>query len=652
MADLTLPLIGLTALVGYFFNKDGKNPRTVNTKRDSVKIKPNGNTIYTSNVVNEANDDILERSYQNYKKADNPSETGYIPPLFNAYGAVGSKDVIKNNDIADIVLSSEQLGKLNDINRLQNVIGETKLDVKDVPMFKSLIVSNVTDENYAPVTKPNESVINYLTGLPYEQDHNNMVPFFGGSVKQNVETFSNESLMDNRTGNVSTFKHKQEAASFYDKSEQNIYGAPVFTEQIDLDRYIPSLYKQNQRPIEPKYISAPIAGTIDNPIDPRSLVKTVDELRVASNPKETYEGRIIPGQFTTVRGIQATVEKRRPDTFYEATEDHLFRGPGQFVAIESQRDYSTNFKETSRQDYNLEYYGSSSNAQLNKTQQRIGTNADEVDNALFATPRRQNFENDYIRNVAGNKFNMDDYGKCGYRPPEQERDTTSQMHLVNANRADIGSAVRPLDEIKSTIRQTTSTSLNKYSNVKTSFDQGFTDAHDAGIVEMSAKNTNKQSMVDNKYISQPKQDVGMGYAITKFDMENMRNPLYIQDYLGNAGGHDAETSRDKYSNVYIRDHKQDVLMGERPSGPQQFPLALGKDAYGDVKQTWNMQLREGQDSSGKTNMNIPQNTPSKEFIGSVQKDKFAYEPERNVLNTRFEPELVANQLKDNPYALK
>ena len=140
MSDLTLPLIGLTALVGYFFNKDGKNPRQQETKRRSVEPfdKPNGSSIYESNVVEEANNEILTRSLENYRLAETPSETGFIPPLFNTYGAVGNETIMsaKLNTSPEITgLDSKSLGELNDLNRLGK---ESKIDnIESQPMFKT-----------------------------------------------------------------------------------------------------------------------------------------------------------------------------------------------------------------------------------------------------------------------------------------------------------------------------------------------------------------------------------------------------------------------------------------------------------------------------------------------------------------------------------
>ena len=188
MADLTLPLIGLTTLVGYFFNKDGKNVRQENFERNQItpEDKPNGTNIYSSNIVNEANQDILEKSLQNYKKAETPSETGYIPPLFNTYSSVG-QDVGK----IQAGLSSAELSSINQANRLNNVKEDNSInDISKMPMFNSFQnLSSDISPTFVEVSNKNTSNINILTGLPFNKDHNNMVPFIGSSSKQNAEQF-------------------------------------------------------------------------------------------------------------------------------------------------------------------------------------------------------------------------------------------------------------------------------------------------------------------------------------------------------------------------------------------------------------------------------------------------------------------------------
>jgi hypothetical protein len=68
--------------------------------------------------------------------------------------------------------------------------------------------------------------------------------------------------------------------------------------------------------------------------------KTVDELRVKTKPKVSYEGVVIPGSGVSKPGKVGTVAKNQPDTFYVNSPDRLFTtvgsttGPTQRPAID------------------------------------------------------------------------------------------------------------------------------------------------------------------------------------------------------------------------------------------------------------------------------------------------------------------------------
>ena len=54
------------------------------------------------------------------------------------------------------------------------------------------------------------------------------------------------------------------------------------------------------------------------------MPKTVDELRVLSNPEKQYKGRVISGIKERQRGIQSKVNKNRPDRYYNNCSDRYF----------------------------------------------------------------------------------------------------------------------------------------------------------------------------------------------------------------------------------------------------------------------------------------------------------------------------------------
>jgi hypothetical protein len=194
-----------------------------------------------------------------------------------------------------------------------------------------------------------------LTGNPVDRQsffHNNMTPFFGGTAKQNVEDTANQTLLETFTGNDSTYQSKMELKRddlFQPVANlANVYG----TQNLDgynLDRYVVGNIRNNQSPVEPIRVGPGLnqgftaegsggfqqANTLDF-VQP----KTVDELRVKTKPKVSYEGVVIPGSGVSKPGKVGTVAKNHPDTFYVNSPDRLFTtvgsttGPTQRPAID------------------------------------------------------------------------------------------------------------------------------------------------------------------------------------------------------------------------------------------------------------------------------------------------------------------------------
>lgn len=687
MSDLTLPIVVLTTIAGYFFSKDGRNTRKVN-ERTSVEAfeKPNGNTIYKSNQLDEVNKEMLSRSLANYKKAENPSLTGVLPPLFNSYGLVGD-DVVMSPEINSNVLqiNSKQQSRINEINKIVDVTRTGKdLTVEQRPMFKPLMNFVGKERDYAEFKDGDvevDSQKSLLTGLPLETHHSNQVPFFGSNVKQNVEKFINEPLLDLHTGNTSTYRHKTEVGKLFQERPQDIYGTPIMTDNVNNDRFVPSLYRQNEKPFEDTKVSAPISGTYENNIRPQ--YKDVNELRVRNNQKETYEGRTVVGQMGEVRGIHGEFAKRRPDTFYEKGLDHLFKTTGEFIAPKLQEDFS-NFKHTARKDYNIEYFGGSS-AALHRNRQRLAFDSEgDVTDSLMQQPRRVNFENDYTRNVVGNR-STNDYGLSGIQPVETERATTGvESHVLNVNNAGFGVRTKPIDLAKTTTKETT-LEFDNTGNVKTQFDKGIMGAYDMGISDVNAKTTHKETTIINNYKGIMNKEDGMGYLVNKYDAkttgkeiitsksdytgiagkdvktssvystfdnpEKVRNAIHAENYRGGAKYESEGMSRENFKNAETRDTKETVAQRNRSSGPQKFQIVGGRNALGDFKTHDNMLLKERQDDRDNLNLNQQQVVPSKELIGTKTQFRHDNDVEETVFMNRLQPDLVINQHNQNPFSI-
>lgn len=606
---MSLPVIGLTMLAGYFLNKDGKVPRReeIRNKVDQYE-KPNGYNIYNSNKVNEVNQEILNKSLENYKKAENPSLTGVLPPLYNTYSTIGKIPV----ETSDTSLSQLQIA--NNVIRYDDPKAKNAGEIGIRPMFTSELSYREVEPMSMSMMGEQENSL--LTGKPIERNHSNMVPFFGSTLKQNVETFSNESLLDRHTGLTSVFQHKKEVPNMFESHEQNIYGAPLFTNIIDTERYIPSVYKQNEKGVEDIKVSAPIAGTFENKIRPS--YKDVNDLRVVSKPKETYKGKIIAGKRGEVRGIQNDVNKNRPDTYYEKTKDHWFVTTGDVIAPKAEEDYITNFKVTSRQDYNMEYVGGAKGDEIKETQRiRSIDNSDELAASIFQDPKRKNYENDYLRNV-GNITAAKDYGKDAMNAYETERTTTGvKAHLLNASRQEFGIKTRLQDAPRETIKQTTLSSDNS-GNIKTVYGKGKGDAYNNGITDISFKPTHKETTIVNNYKGNATKMEGMGYIVNKY--------------------------------VPRETHKEETIVRDRSAGPQNFQISSGKDSYGNIRFTENMGLKEDLDDRQKVSL-MTQIIPDKNIVGKINRVRYDDDIEDTVTNDRLQPDLVQLQHNQNPYSI-
>ena len=167
-----------------------------------------------------------------------------------------------------------------------------------------------------------------LTGEMMPNDaftHNNMVPFFGSNVKQNVDSNNASStILENFTGVSNIDKPKQEISPMFENSRENIYGTQKLPDSIK-DRYNASRFNQGVPITDPirvgpglnqGYSAQPSGGFHQADSLKYANQPTVNELRVKTNPKVSYEGRVVSGFKGTRRGMQPVVNKNRVIRFH------------------------------------------------------------------------------------------------------------------------------------------------------------------------------------------------------------------------------------------------------------------------------------------------------------------------------------------------
>lgn len=184
----------------------------------------------------------------------------------------------------------------------------------------------------------------YLT--PEQFTHDNMVPFNGGKVRGgNYKMDVSESIMDTMTGSGSQHNRKIERAPLFKPEEhmQYAYGTPNNSDFYQSRVNAPTKMN-NVKPFESEQVGPGLnqgygtqgTGGFNSGMESRDkwMPKTVDELRVNTNPKNEYtlEGFEGPANsFIKTAGSQYTqgkVEKQRPDTYYVNSADRWLTTTG------------------------------------------------------------------------------------------------------------------------------------------------------------------------------------------------------------------------------------------------------------------------------------------------------------------------------------
>lgn len=350
-----------------------------------------------------------------------------------------SMNSIYDSTHADLTLS--QTGKkAEDMYNLSGDPVKNRVINKNFPLLK---------ENKATKDK---NLVKSLTGnLVDKKDftHNNMMPFFGGHIKQNMMDNTYDQKLERFTGTDSLHQPKCEIAPFADKSKQNIYG------NQNADDYYKSrieapISRKNEFPV-PSVIVGPglNAGYNSKPTggfqqDYREfeLDKGVDELRVKTNPKVTYSGRVVDGQKGSTRGKIGEVSKNRVETYYEQSPDMLFTTTG--ACIKQTEQPQQYLKPENRSSTTREYIGSAI---------KQDAKARQLDSDVQPSGRNllKNFEPGIADlSYTGNGSDYD-YGKSKILVYNNERDlTTESVYQGNLTSA-VKNIIAPiLDMIKVT----------------------------------------------------------------------------------------------------------------------------------------------------------------------------------------------------------
>jgi hypothetical protein len=322
-----------------------------------------------------------------------------------------------------------------------------------------------------PVYNSGKTMISPLTGIPMKAEeftHNNMVPFFRGSVKQNMTDEANQQRLDSMVGSGSVDIGKREQAPLFEPHREpmgNIHGLESSTDFMQ-DRIRVSTNRAFERPVEPTrvgpgvaqgYSAFPEGGFQQFEInDIMRQRQSIDELRVASNPRITYSNPIIQGKAVNDMPAQiGEVRKYNPDTFYlNETGERNFVTAGENTKPMERAAQVMKFQ--TREETSTEYMGAAASADFEAT----------YTVPSFRAPLVRQHDGFGFRNADGSTYGVkntdatnNDFGRNGIELPVNQRNVTSErgqgLNLTTAGGPKALTVYDPNDVARTTVREST-----------------------------------------------------------------------------------------------------------------------------------------------------------------------------------------------------
>jgi hypothetical protein len=428
-------------------------------------------------------------------------------------------------------------------------------------------------------------VTSELTGERIESTnftHNNMVPFFGGRVRQNVAAQSNSGILDTFTGSGITQISKREIEPMFDTARAP-YGNPFGMEdQTDFvqSRINDPRSRAGERPFEPVRVAPGVnegfAATgkggfqqfevnqymIDN-------IRRTDDLRTSDNPKETYNQPVVPGQHFIGMAAQESgeVRKYRPDKFYiDETGARLFVTNGEVIK-ETTRPVQV-LKHTTRPETSSEAIGPAGAQEFGESyvtgsyrmpmaQQYGGAGFRHADMTTYTSADTDAPENDY--------------GRAGYEVRPNERNATSERTMgLNLVPADAGALTVHYDDQNRPTRRQEMVGNIRQSGTPVGYAQG-APAITVWDPNDIARTTVREGTIHWNWMGQAAPGADGATRLKVYDPEDIARPTQKSqltnksEYYGASESVNKDfTSHDAAYNMRLNPNKQEIALGRDP----------------------------------------------------------------------------------------
>ncbi len=482
---------------------------------------------------------------------------------------------------------------------------------------------------------------NYLDSSQFK--HNNMVPFNGGKIKgYTYDVNIAETVLDNMIGSGSQVIKKIEQAPLF-KPEDNVqwaYGAPNQSDFFQ-SRVNPGMKNNNVKPFATENVGPGLnqgyntlgSGGFNSGMESRDswLPKTVDELRVDTNPKLEYTLTNHEGPANAViknLGLIGRVEKQTPDSFFINTQDRWLTTTGGEKA-----DRLRPIEELGvirRNDIDSDYKGPAGN---NDRQ------AGYTPSAYETAKRHEMPAKDVPHSTAagrgpitdGDNFLKSHTNYANHRSTMKQPDT-----MRSGFSGAIGAVIAPiLDILRPSRKEETVNNLRIYGEATSSVPSSYViNPND------TTSTTNKETTIysPNFYINNQKEGMYVNNAMpgemTQRDTTNC-------SYIGTSGGAAAQYGDMNYESAY-RQHNNDIKSGTISNRPNQGGTQM-------FNQQMNVNIARQDSDRYNYRVNAPDSVikmpPSAENYGKINVPQYYNE---SAGCTRIEPSIL-DAFRANPY---
>jgi hypothetical protein len=565
---------------------------------------------------------------------------------------------LPNIDIPDVNYPDKS--PINDVNEMDLTSMLSSVNKYDSQRaytdkyFNAQDNKNFTD-SYAPLGEGkvanNANSYTSLSGEKVDENyfrHNNMVPYFGSHIRTSaVGASGNESILDNYNGTGSQIIHKKEQSPLFAPGENYQWplGMPNTTD-FERSRMNPSLRMHNVKPFEEQRVAPGIglgygtegAGGYNSGMLDRDdwREKTVDELRVATNPKSSghnlygYEGPAISS--ITKRGEQGVQERHGVDGTFEMGQERYLTTTGVVKGPTQRGEVVEKF--VNRPDTTVEYAGVAGygNSTTYADGEYMPSSRISLGAVPLPVPAAQGMGN----------ITESDYGiKSKYAYPNN-RSVNQQDNYFGAVGGTIGAVVAPLlDALRPSRKENTIGSLRPYQNAKPAVSASYMyDPNDKPLPTVR-ETTSRNNFVGGVQTNQR----GGGYEVTNAVANyTTRQETGNFMYVGNSSAGERARDMRSYEAEYNQRNNDNKSASIDRSGRTN---AGNMDLYNsDI----NMAMKPKDAYLKNNRTGAPdgvKETPSISNMGRIVGSQQLYQ---NIQMDRTEPS-VLSQLSGNPYAI-